>query len=103
MTVLGMPEGSTGVIGGAEVCGLFLDRYDVFGDRYFPKYRRERQNKCSHATGLNPVRSGSLTQKKLSRLLNGIVPQKLNRIDCRRDVYVALTLSKHLAQNVVRF
>jgi len=30
MTVLGMPEGSTGVIGGAEVCGLFLDRYDVF-------------------------------------------------------------------------
>jgi len=30
MTVLGMPEGSTGVIGGAKVFGLFLDRYDVF-------------------------------------------------------------------------
>ena len=99
MAVLGMPEGSIGVIGGAEVFGLFLDRYDVFylcarrlcacrvGDRYFPKYRRELQKKYSHATGLNPVRSGSLTQKKLSRLLNGIVPQKLNRIDCRRDVY----------------
>ena len=50
MAVLGMPEGSIGVIGGAEVFGLFLDRYDVFylsrapavrcraGDRYFPKY-----------------------------------------------------------------
>ena len=25
-----MPEGSIGVIGGAEVFGLFLDRYDVF-------------------------------------------------------------------------
>ena len=30
MAVLGVPEGSIGVIGGTEVFGLFLDRYDVF-------------------------------------------------------------------------
>jgi dihydrofolate reductase len=30
MTVLGVPDGSVGVIGGTEVFGIFLDRYDVF-------------------------------------------------------------------------
>ena len=30
MAVLGVPEGSLGVIGGTEVFGFFLDRYDVF-------------------------------------------------------------------------
>ena len=30
MAVLGVPEGSVGVIGGTEVFGFFLDRYDVF-------------------------------------------------------------------------
>jgi len=30
MAVLGVPEGSIGVIGGTEVFGFFLDRYDVF-------------------------------------------------------------------------
>jgi dihydrofolate reductase len=30
MTVLGMPGGNIGVIGGTEVFGLFLDRYDIF-------------------------------------------------------------------------
>src|SRR5665811_1520482 len=30
MTVLGAADGSVGVIGGTDVFGLFLDRYDVF-------------------------------------------------------------------------
>ncbi len=30
MTVLGTPDGSIGVIGGTEVFGIFLDRYDIF-------------------------------------------------------------------------
>src|SRR5215813_230264 len=30
MAVLGVPEGSIGVIGGTDVFGFFLDRYDVF-------------------------------------------------------------------------
>ena len=30
LAALGMPEGSIGVVGGTEVFGLFLDRYDVF-------------------------------------------------------------------------
>ena len=30
MTVLGVPDGRIGVIGGTEVFELFLDRYDVF-------------------------------------------------------------------------
>jgi dihydrofolate reductase len=30
MAVLGVPDGSIGVIGGTEVFGIFLDRYDVF-------------------------------------------------------------------------
>ncbi len=30
MAALGVPEGSIGVIGGTEVFGFFLDRYDVF-------------------------------------------------------------------------
>ena len=30
MAVLGVPDGSVGVIGGTEVFGLFLDRYDTF-------------------------------------------------------------------------
>jgi len=30
MAILGVPEGSIGVIGGTEVFGFFLDRYDVF-------------------------------------------------------------------------
>ncbi len=30
MAVLGVPDGSIGVIGGTEVFGLFLDRYDIF-------------------------------------------------------------------------
>jgi dihydrofolate reductase len=30
MMVLGVPEGNIGVIGGTEVFGFFLDRYDVF-------------------------------------------------------------------------
>jgi dihydrofolate reductase len=30
MAVLGVPDGSVGVIGGTEVFGLFLDSYDVF-------------------------------------------------------------------------
>jgi dihydrofolate reductase len=30
MAVLGVPDGSIGVIGGTEVFGIFLERYDVF-------------------------------------------------------------------------
>ncbi len=30
MAVLGIPEGSVAVIGGTDVFGFFLDRYDVF-------------------------------------------------------------------------
>ena len=30
MAVLGVADGSVGVIGGTDVFGLFLDRYDVF-------------------------------------------------------------------------
>ena len=30
MAVLGVPDGSVGVIGGTNVFGYFLDRYDVF-------------------------------------------------------------------------
>ena len=30
MAVLGAPDGSIGVIGGTEVFGIFLDRYDIF-------------------------------------------------------------------------
>jgi dihydrofolate reductase len=30
LAVLGMPDGRVGVIGGTEVFGMFLDRYDVF-------------------------------------------------------------------------
>jgi dihydrofolate reductase len=30
MAVLGVPDGSIGIIGGTEVFGMFLDRYDVF-------------------------------------------------------------------------
>jgi hypothetical protein len=30
MTVLGLPDGSVGVIGGTDVFGLFLDQYDFF-------------------------------------------------------------------------
>jgi dihydrofolate reductase len=30
MAVLGTPDGSAGVIGGTDVFGMFLDRYDVF-------------------------------------------------------------------------
>jgi dihydrofolate reductase len=30
MAVLGVPDGSVGVIGGTEVFGLFLDRYETF-------------------------------------------------------------------------
>ena len=30
MAILGVRDGSVGVIGGTEVFGIFLDRYDVF-------------------------------------------------------------------------
>ncbi|MGH6840396.1 MAG: dihydrofolate reductase family protein [Methylocella sp.] len=30
LALLGMPDGSVGVIGGTDVFGMFLDRYDVF-------------------------------------------------------------------------
>ena len=30
MAVLGAPDGSVGVIGGTEVFGIFLNRYDIF-------------------------------------------------------------------------
>src|SRR4029077_5954428 len=30
LTVVGTPDGSVGVIGGTDVFGMFLDRYDVF-------------------------------------------------------------------------
>jgi hypothetical protein len=45
-------------------------------NRYFLKYRRELQSKCLLATGLNPISNSSSTQKRASRSLNGVVPQK---------------------------
>ena len=30
MAVLGIPDGNIGVVGGTEVFGVFLDRYDIF-------------------------------------------------------------------------
>ena len=66
MAVLGVPDGSVGVIGGTEVFGLFLDRYDTFylsrapdvrlpgGGRFFPRCRRKLQRKCSRNTAFEP-------------------------------------------------
>jgi dihydrofolate reductase len=39
LAALGMPEGSVGVIGGTDVFGIFLDRYDVFHLSRAPKVR----------------------------------------------------------------
>jgi len=98
MAVLGMPEGSIGVIGGPEVFGLFLDRYDVFclsrapavrlpgGRPVFPEVPARTPEEVLARHGLEPRQKRIPDAEKAVAVLNGIVPQKLNRIDCRRDV-----------------
>ena len=58
-------------------------------DRYFRKYRCELRRTCLNATGLNPVSTKSLTQKRPSRLSDGVAPQKSNRRDFLSDVRYA--------------
>src|SRR5450830_1282975 len=47
MTVLGVVDGSVGVIGGTDVFGLFLDRYDVFYLSSSPRWFDARQSKMT--------------------------------------------------------
>jgi dihydrofolate reductase len=42
LALLGTPDGSVGVIGGTEVFGMFLDRYDVFHLSRVPNVRLPR-------------------------------------------------------------
>jgi dihydrofolate reductase len=62
LALLGTPDGSVGVIGGTDVFGTFLDRYDVFrlsrgrpmcgcpvGDRSFLRCPRGLRRKCLQA------------------------------------------------------
>src|ERR1035437_1348589 len=41
LTALGLRDGSVGVIGGTDVFGMFLDRYDVFYLSRAPRWRRK--------------------------------------------------------------
>src|SRR5450759_456177 len=47
MTALGVRDGSVGVIGGTDVFGMFLDRYDVFYLSSSPRWFDARQSKMT--------------------------------------------------------
>ncbi len=66
LALLGTPDGSVGVIGGADVFGMFLDRYDVFhlsrapgvrlprGRPVFPGAPRRTPEEVLASHGLDP-------------------------------------------------
>ena len=74
--LLGVSEGTVGVIGGTEVFGLFLDRYDSFylsrapgvhlsgGRPVFPEVPTKTPEEVLTRHGLKPSRRRSLMPKK---------------------------------------
>ena len=76
MAVLGVPDGSVGVIGGTDVFGLFLDRYDVFylsrapgvrlpgGRPVFPEVPIRTPEEVLERHGLEPRRHQILDAEK---------------------------------------
>ena len=76
MAVLGVPNGSVGVIGGTEVFGLFLDRYDTFylsrapgvrlpgGRPVFPLVPAQTPEEVLTQHGLKPGRRQVLDMEK---------------------------------------
>jgi hypothetical protein len=76
MAILGVPEGSIGVIGGTEVFGFFLDRYDVFylsralavrlpgGRPVFPEVPTRTPEQVLARHGLEPHRQQLLDAEK---------------------------------------
>ena len=76
MAVLGVPEGSIGVIGGTEVFGFFLDRYNVFylsrapgvrlpgGRPVFPEVPTRTPEEVLARHGLEPRRQQLLDAEK---------------------------------------
>jgi dihydrofolate reductase len=76
MAILGVPEGSIGVIGGTEVFGFFLDRYDVFylsrapavrlpgGRPVFPEVPARTPEQVLARHGLEPHRQQLLDAEK---------------------------------------
>jgi dihydrofolate reductase len=76
MAVLGVPDGSVGVIGGTEVFGLFLDRYETFylsrapgvrlpgGRPVFPEVPAKTPEEVLTRHGLEPGRRQVLDMEK---------------------------------------
>ncbi len=80
MAVLGVPEGSIGVIGGTEVFGFFLDRYDVFYLSRAPAVR------LPGGRPVFPEVPGRTPEEVLAR--HGLEPRQKRILDVERAVAV---------------
>jgi dihydrofolate reductase len=80
MAVLGVPEGSIGVIGGTEVFGFFLNRYDVFYLSRAPAVR------LPGGRPVFPEVPGRTPEEVLAR--NGLEPRQKRILDVERAVAV---------------
>ena len=76
LALLGTPDGSVGVIGGTDVFGMFLDRYDVFhlsrvpgvrlpgGRPVFPEVPMQTPEEVLVSHGLDPGQRHMLDPEK---------------------------------------
>lgn len=86
MAVLGVPTGSVGVIGGTEVFGLFLDKYDIFhlsrvsavrlpgGRPVFPEVPAKTPEEVLTRRGLKPGQQQLLDAEKAVALVEWYRP-----------------------------
>lgn len=86
MAVLGVPTGSVGVIGGTEVFGLFLDKYDIFhlsrvsavhlpgGRPVFPEVPAKTPEEVLTRHGLRPGQQQLLDAEKAVALVEWYRP-----------------------------
>ena len=86
MAVLGVPTGSVGVIGGTEVFGLFLDKYDIFhlsrvsavrlpgGRPVFPEVPAKTPEEVLTRHGLKPGQQQLLDAEKAVALVEWYRP-----------------------------
>lgn len=92
LAVLRVADGIVGVLGGTDVFGLFLDRFDVFhltrapdvrlpgGRPIFPEYRGGRPRRCWQATASTPPNVRCSMRHKASRSPVGDVLSKATRV-----------------------
>ena len=78
LAVLGTSDGRVGVVGGTEVFGMFLDRYDIstcrgrqmcdcpVGEWFFPRWPRGLRRRCLQATASTAASGRCLIRQKAS-------------------------------------